>query len=63
MVADGAVSAEAAGARAGAAFGAGGGAAEAIGGGAARRAAAAMGVFFLATAFDFFGGFTACRVT
>jgi hypothetical protein len=67
LVADGAVSAgeEGAGARAGAAVGAGAGAAvaaaEATGGDAAGRAAAATGVFFLAT--GFFGGFTACRFT
>jgi hypothetical protein len=41
----------------------GAGAAAAIGGGDARRAAATTGVFFLAIGFDFFGGFTACRVT
>jgi hypothetical protein len=61
LVADGAVSAEGAGARAGAAVGAGTDAAEAIGGSAAGRAAFATGVLFLAT--GFFGGFTACRVT
>jgi hypothetical protein len=37
--------------------------AEAIGGGAASRTAAATGVFFLATGFDFFGGFAPCKVT